>query len=422
MNASAAQLNALRGVSAPAPVPTRPEQDKKREIVEKGLEKAFKGISPEEKEFAAQKLMDTQGKNEKIKIGNTEISFEDLSIIVARSIQTMESETTPQEEYYRWIYEGQEVITRMTDNDITDEDIALREDFLANLDQRETDMRVCIALYSRCLDNPEARERLAFLQVKLAKLMEIRSAIKVSTKSKEEALAERHNDEKDADRGHTYCEFLQRCDYSRPTVFSDDEYKLCVCCAQAVIAISSRSNLGEAEKRERDRYARYLEQRMRDLLLLRDLSLKTKNDSYENSEKLMEIQKRIAAHQEIMNLVKVATTPSRQVNANEDSIEEDKIRRDMCALVLECRRRGQEVPDRFLCRLGVKSFVPDYSASEEHLVDRTRTKADVIKRINELTGRQFSVSKPKSEVIQRFNSQHFMLLQQKMREANALNG
>lgn len=421
MNAPAAQLNALRGVSAPAPTKVYSEQDKKKEVIKKGLDKAFSGISGEEKEIVAQRLMDTQNKNEKIKIGGTEVSFDDLAVSVARSIQTMESETSPQEEYYRWIYEAQDVITKMTDGDITDSDIELRENFLGDLDQRETDMRVCISLYASRPDNPYAKEQLAFLQVKLAKLMEIRSAIKVSTKSKEEALAERANDEKDKERGHTYCEFLRRRAYGDRSIFSDDEYKLGVCCAQAVIALSLREHLTEAEKRERNRYARYLEQRMRDLIYQRDLALKNKNDSFENAERLTEIQKRMAAHQEIMNLVKVATTPSKQVNANAESQEEDKIRREMCSLVLECRRRGQEVPDRFLYRLGVKSFVPDYSASEEHLVDKTRTKADVIKRINELSGRQSAVSRPKSEIIQRFNSQHFMLLQQKMREAKGLS-
>lgn len=408
MNTPGSQLNSLRGISSPAPTSSNPDVAKKKAIIEKGLEKMAPELNRDQKEEAARKLLEGQGNNPTIKIGDKEITFESLAFQVANSLQSMESETDPTEEYFRWIYEAQQVITEMTTNGITPGEIVHREEFLGDLEQRESEMRVCMSLYASC-NTPEAKARLAFLQVKLAKLMEIRSAIKSSTKEPVEAALNPKTNDQDKDRGESYCRFLDNCKerHDDGKLFSDDEYRLGLCCAQAIIAISARSPLGEEERLERDRYARYLDQRMKDMTYLRDVGTRVKDVSVQNMENLVDIQSRMAAHQEMMNLVKIATEPQ-HINMSEKELEDDRIRKDMCALVLECRRRDKPVPDRIMYKLGAKSFVPDYSLSEELLNKKVNSKEDAIKRINELRGRQSILIKPQSK--QSFSAEKFNVL------------
>lgn len=408
MNTPSAQMNALRGISSPVSASPNPEAAKKKAIIEKGLDKLAPELNRDQKEIAAAKLLEGQGNNPTIKIGDKEITFESLAFQVANSIQAIESETDPMEEYFRWIYEAQQVITEMTTNGITPGEIAHREDFLGDLEQRESEMRVCMSLYASC-NTPEAKARLAFLQVKLAKLMEIRSAIKTSTKEPVEAALDSRTNDQDKNRGESYCRFLDNCKerYDDGKLFSDDEYHLGLCCAQAVIAISAKTHISEADQLERDRYARYLDQRMKDMIYLRDMGIRVKDNSIDDMDRIVDIQQRIVAHQEMMNLVKIATEPQR-INMSEKEMEDDRIRKDMCALVLECRRRDKPVPDRIMYKLGAKSFVPDYSLSEELLNKKENSKEDAIKRINELRGRQSILIKP--QLKQSFNATRFNVL------------
>ena len=159
-------------------------------------------------------------------------------------------------------------------------------------------------------------------------------------------------------------------------------------------------------------------QRMRDLQLQRDLALKAHTTTLNSMHNLRNIQMSMARYQEMMNLVKVANTTARHGYES----DEERMRREICGAVLEYRIRGKEVPDRILYKLGVKSFVPDYSMSEEILTQgiKSQSKADVIKRINELTGRQSSSNRPQlQQNMQRFDSQRFIMLK-KLREQNAL--
>lgn len=412
MNA-APSINALRGITTPAPVagPSK-EEMKKKLIIEKGLQQTCLNLSAEEKEIATQKLMETQSSNDKIKVGGKEISIDQLAFDVANTLQALESETSPEEEYFSWIYEAKEVITEMNTGGIEPDEIAHREKFLGDLDQREMDMRVIMALYAKS-NSPEAKAKLAFMQVKLAKLMEIRSAIKASTKNAVEATLNPHTNDQDKERAKDAVEYLDYCKANNKDnkLYHDADYQLAIGCAQVLIGLAAHSHLTQAQKEEQKRYQEYLDNNMKYLLFQRDMGLRTKDLSLDNMEKFNDIQRRLAQQQEVHNLLKLATRPINQF-ASEEEQEKERGTREVCAAVLEFRRRGKDVPEGILYKLGVKSFVPDYSASEDWLKEKSKfeSKADVIKRINELTGRQSIISKPKSEVMKSFNSQRFILL------------
>ena len=87
--------------------------------------------------------------------------------------------------------------------------------------------------------------------------------------------------------------------------------------------------------------------------------------------------------------------------------------------MLEYRLRGKEVPEKVLYKLGVKSFVPEYSMSEEILSKsfEDQTKEERIKRINELRGRQNTSSVPQlvnRNKIQSFDLGRFNALRQRV--------
>lgn len=407
-------INTLRGITPPPREALSKEDEKKEKIVERGLERSKPNLPGPEKEIAKKQLMERVngkiGSNKELTASDLELDT--LAFSVAESLQTIESETCPVNEYFRWIDDAEDVIKDMTDGDITRSDIDNRESFLLNMDQRESEMRVYMALYASC-NSPTAKERLAFLQIKLAKLMELRSAVKVSTKNKEEAeysLKVKEEEKKIA------AEYIATLEYRRmnpddKSLFTEQEYRAGLMMAQALIALSQAQELSEAERLQKQRYEEYLNQRMEDLQKQRDFSLKTKDVNLYSMDNMKNIQMNMASHQEMMNLVKIASTTARHGYES----EEEKTRREVCCAVLEYRRRGKEVPDRILYKLGAKSFVPDYSISEE-LLNRGmqgHSKEDAIKRINELTGRQSIVNKPKSEVtMQRFDSQRFIALQQ----------
>lgn len=414
-------INKLRGISTPpTPTPSQ-EEEKKAKIIERGLERAKPNLPDKEKEVAKKQLMEKIGSkiSDNKELTASDLELDTLAFAVAESLQTMESETCPVNEYFGWIDEAQSVIKNMTDGDISDKDINQREDFLADLDQRETEMRVYMALYASC-SSPTAKERLAFLQIKLAKLMELRSAVKAATKNKEEAEKFQKVKEEEKKRAEKYAAELEyrKQNSDDNSLFTDAEYKAALAMIQALIAMAAAQQLSEEEKLRKQRYEEYLAQRQRDLQFQRDMALRANNASLSSIQNLKNIQMSMARQQEMMNLLKVATTTARHGYES----EEERMRREICGAVLEYRIRGKEVPDRILYKLGVKSFVPDYSMSEEILNQgiRSQSKADVIKRINELTGRQYSSNRPQlQQNMQRFDSQRFIMLK-RLREQNML--
>lgn len=421
---TASNINSLRGLSSPSPVAgVTPEDAKKKLIIEKGLQQASLNLSAEEKEIAARKLMEGSS-NDKVKVGDKEISVDQLAFDVASSLQSLESETSPEEEYFSWIYDAQKIITEMNTGGIEPHEISYREGFLDNLDQREMDMRVIMGLYAKS-NSPEAKDRLAFMQVKLAKLMELRSAVKTSTKGPLEARINPQTSDQDREMAQEAVAYLDnfKVHYKDKRLYSDESYKLCIGCAQVLIGLAAVHELSEAEKLKKQRYEELLEEQRQYLQFQRDMGLRTKDLSFEDMQRFNDIQQRLVAHQEIVNLVKLASRPSNRM-ANEEELEKDQSTREICSAVLEYRHRGKEVPEGILYKLGVKSFVPDYSASEDWLIENSRseTQSDAIKRINILRGRQLAASETKlTTKMSRFDELRFAQLEKVRERAGLVN-
>ena len=379
-------INELRGISSPEEKKQKElseKEKKKQDVIEKGIERARPDLKGPEKEKAKEVLSRAvDGDNLPL-----DKNIEDFAFIVANSLQTIENEVSPQNEYFYWIEDTQKIIHDMTDGDITDRDLDARDDFLANLDERETEMRVYMALYAAS-NSSKAKERLEFLQMKLAKLQQLRSSILASTKSREEAMYERHVKEEEKRLAMEYQRMLE--EQKRQELYSDAEYKASLLMAQTLIALAAADEMDKANQLRKQRYQEYMLRRADDLRFLN--RVKPDNaltDAY-------------AKHLEMMNLVKTANTSQNHGHFT----EEEQIKRDVCGAVLEYRRRDKNVPDKILYKLGVKSFVPDYSMSEEMLRRNinTQSKSDVIKRINELRGRQNSFA---SQLVNKSKIQSF---------------
>lgn len=376
------------------------KEKKKRDIIEKGIERARPDLKGPEKEKAKEVLQRVvDGENMPI-----DKSVEDFAFLVADSLQTIENEVAPKNEYFYWIEDAKEVIYNMTDGDITDADLDMRDDFLENLDVRETEMRVYMALYAAS-NSSKAKERLDFLQLKLAKLQQLRSAVVASTKSREEAERDRQLKEEEKRLAEEYQRMLE--EEQRNQVYSDAEYKANLLMAQTLIAMAVVSEMNPADHLQRLRYQEYLAHRAEDLRFLNKISPNA------------DLSEAYRKHMEMMNLVKVANTSQ----SHGQFTEEEQIKRNVCGAVLEYRRRDKDVPDKILYKLGVKSFVPEYSMSEELLQRHisNQSQSDVIKRINELRGRQTSSIASKSinkERMQSFDMNRYIALKERLSVRN----
>lgn len=194
--------------------PGNPQENMKQQmddatrLVREGIHRAYPQLEKKQVDEAAEQMM--RSNNGKVKVGDVEVNVGDFSFTVARSIQTINSETTPLEEFYRWIDDAREIITEMTDNDITEADLKHREQFLGDMDQREIEIKTCIALYQNAATfgsekiREQAQKQLEFLRVKWAKLLELRSAVKNSTKDRLQASLEPNVSEEEHDRGKLY--------------------------------------------------------------------------------------------------------------------------------------------------------------------------------------------------------------------------
>lgn len=177
---TANQISELRGLSGSDGRTVK----NSNELIQKGLAHAYPQIDREDREKIAVQMENHP--DGKVKIGDKEVTVGELEFIVANSIQTITSETDPKNEYFSWIEDGIDIIKDMSTDGVTKEELMRRNDFLTDLDQRETEVKMCISLYRNAARGngylaDVAKEKIAFLQKKWAKLMEIRSAVKLST-------------------------------------------------------------------------------------------------------------------------------------------------------------------------------------------------------------------------------------------------
>lgn len=189
------QINELRGLTNAGGQVVK----NRNELIQKALEHAYPRISKDEKEQAARQVeTKTDGK---VKIDGTEINVGELDFLIANSIQTITAEVDPRNEYFSWIEDGIEIIRDMHTDGVTKEELERRNEFLTDLDQREVEIKICIRLYQNAANGTghladAAKEKLVFLQKKWAKLMEIRSAVKLSTQDRADEKKQVVKDEK----------------------------------------------------------------------------------------------------------------------------------------------------------------------------------------------------------------------------------
>ena len=106
----------------------------------------------------------------------------DFDMMIASSIETLNSETNSEQEYFRWLDDCSEIIKDMNDGFVTKDDLDSRNNFLEMSHQREADLMLCLELYAGS-SHPKAAEKAARLRYKLQKLREMRQVIEAQTKN-----------------------------------------------------------------------------------------------------------------------------------------------------------------------------------------------------------------------------------------------
>lgn len=389
MVSEADKIRELQG--RPTEEKTARQQDPQYKMVKEGLDKKCPTLDEKAKHDLTKELVEDPKKN--VKIGEEVLCGADLAFMVAESIQRINSETNPEEEYWRWIDDGQKVIHEMTDGEITHDDVARREEFLGDLEQREVEIRNCVALY-RSSNSPRAKEKLDFLMIKWAKLLEIRSAIKNGTKDKEDAQKNPEPKEEERLKAGKYLVLLAAIKNDRDAADIRTWYLE----GQDIIKDMNQEKLTAEAIRRRQRYLENLEKRRRSLIAM--IALYKHPTSQEDYERLQRMQRELAEFGEIQNIIRMATKSREEALRNPLVSEKEREKAKLYFAVLQYKLEGKHIPDRVLYKLQVKSMVPDFSLSEEILNHRgeTRSKEESIALINKLRGRQSYVLKPKSDI------------------------
>ncbi len=116
----------------------------------------------------------------KVNVGNQVMESFDLDFMIAESLQKLYSGEDPKAEYYDWIERQQQIEIDIRTDGTTEDEIVARNTFITFLDDRETDIKRIIQLYSGAAFNSnsklqtEAKEKLKFLTFKLSELRRLR--------------------------------------------------------------------------------------------------------------------------------------------------------------------------------------------------------------------------------------------------------
>ena len=146
-----------------------------RELIKEGVRKST-GITDE-------KAVDELSKRA-IKAENVPqtTGYDSFFFGIAESLENIRCETSSQNEYFAWIDDAKKILDGMKDGCVTGEDIKEKEDFIEESWQREIELMTCLSLYEKS-NNPLAKKRHAELLIKLQRLRQLRSALKVGTKN-----------------------------------------------------------------------------------------------------------------------------------------------------------------------------------------------------------------------------------------------
>ncbi|MBE6452738.1 MAG: hypothetical protein E7012_04535 [Alphaproteobacteria bacterium] len=111
---------------------------------------------------------------------NQEVSVSDISFAIAESLQLMYAGESPLSEYYDWVKDQRQIEIEINTNGTTESEINDRNNFINFLDDRETELKLIISLYSTAERNGSgfhkemAQQRLNFLYFKLSELRRLR--------------------------------------------------------------------------------------------------------------------------------------------------------------------------------------------------------------------------------------------------------
>jgi len=162
-----------------------------KQIVKKGIKKNYPEIPNGANDRLASQIMHLDN-DEMLKMGPDKITVKDLLYHLAKSLEETDSGTGSHNEYLEWVKDTRDILKNMNDGQITDEDIAQREDFVKDSFNREAEIMVCIGLYEKS-SSPASKQKAAELKHKLLKLREMRSIVTRYTKSKPMAKVEQQH-------------------------------------------------------------------------------------------------------------------------------------------------------------------------------------------------------------------------------------
>ena len=115
-------------------------------------------------------------------VAETAKFFDEMGLKEAISIETINSETSSSQEYFRWLNESSEILKNMNDGYVSEKDLSERNNFLEVTHQREAELMVCLGLLANCR-SPQAQEEYKKLHYKLTRLREMRASIKERTRN-----------------------------------------------------------------------------------------------------------------------------------------------------------------------------------------------------------------------------------------------
>ena len=108
----------------------------------------------------------------------------DMDYYIAESLHSLQSGQDPEAEYNGWVEDAKKIFHDMKNDGTTLSELHARDDFVLFLDDRETDLKRVIALYSgvafnnNCPQQAQAQEKLKFLTFKLSELRKLRERVK----------------------------------------------------------------------------------------------------------------------------------------------------------------------------------------------------------------------------------------------------
>lgn len=131
--------------------------------------------------------------------GDKEVPVSDLSYVLAESLQHLYSSEDPRAEYYDWVEIQRKIEVDINTNGTTDDEIKARNLFIGFLDDRETELKLIISLYSTAERNGTgyykemAQNKLNFLYFKLSELRRLRDRTQ-ATKDKSDEQERREQE------------------------------------------------------------------------------------------------------------------------------------------------------------------------------------------------------------------------------------